>query len=324
MRLFGWRRSRPLPVLATIPRSGTFFIRYAVSFYCHLKRGGRVTDRLTGQSFGDPAGPPFDFERFRGGPLFQTRPALAVERMLIGHAVCPGFSRIAGDIPWWSGTPFHAAGYDYLNEGLNYRYTPVEFARGPFAVLDPDALEALPWTDERQRMVLVYREPVAQAQSYFQFCKNHVDPERRKLGGRWLEDIGFGEYLFEAALPSYAKLFVTYQQMAVCLPDQVRLVAYERLMQQPEPILAEILGFLDADVALDGTVLHAATELARAEHLQAIERELNRSLDGTRSSGSHIQRPRSAGSGTTDAALYARAADWLAEKGIDPDRFVWP
>lgn len=320
-------KSALLPVLATIPRSGTWFIRYSISFYCHLKRGGRITDRVTGQSYGRPTGPPFDFEHFRGGPLFGIPSGFPAEHLFVGHTVCPGFSRLSGSPPWWSHTRFHAEGYDYLNEGMDYEFTPVEFGRGDYAPIVPEALEEAAWTEARQRMVLVYREPVAQAESYLQFGKNHVDPARRQLDGRWLEEIGFAEYLFEAALPSYAKLFVTYQKMAEHLPDQVRMVPYEYLMDKPGKALAEMLGFLAGDHDFDCIELRLAVHLARQEHLQAIEREIKRSLDGTRRDfGSHIQRPKgkTRAGWSVDVDLYAKVAGWLAARGIAPDYFVWP
>ena len=81
-----------LPILSTIPRSGTWFLRYAVSFLCHLEGGGRIDDRLTGQIVGTPTGPRFDFERFKGGPLFRVRGSLPADHLFIGHTVCPGFA----------------------------------------------------------------------------------------------------------------------------------------------------------------------------------------------------------------------------------------
>ena len=81
-----------LPILATVPRSGTWFLRYAISFLCHIDRGGRIDDRLTGRTFGDPAGPAFDFQSFRGGPLFHVQGTLPDDHLFIGHTVCPGFA----------------------------------------------------------------------------------------------------------------------------------------------------------------------------------------------------------------------------------------
>src|SRR5262245_60926690 len=86
------RPAQDLPMLATIPRSGTWFLRYAIAFLCHLERGGQVRDRLTRRIVGTPSGPDFDFTRFKGGPLFFVSGTFPADHLFIGHTVCPGFS----------------------------------------------------------------------------------------------------------------------------------------------------------------------------------------------------------------------------------------
>lgn len=313
-----------LPILCTVPRSGTWFLRYSVSFFFHLRRGGRITDRLTGQSYGDPAGPPFDFASFMGGPLFAAGPDFASNQLFIGHTVCPGFSRIADKVPWWHDTPFHVRGYDYLHGGLDYDFTPIDLGRRRFASISPERLEDLVWEDARQRMVLVYREPVAQAESFFQFSKGHAVPDHRRWGDRPLEELSFREYLLEAALPSYAKQFASYSYMAACLPDQVKLVPYETLTARPGRTLASILGFLAGRSGFNSIEIGLAVHLARQQHLQAVERELKRPLGGDQgSSGSHIQ-SRVGERPPRDAALYADVARRLVERGMALHHFVWP
>jgi hypothetical protein len=328
MAFFRWRKPQPtqapavLPIIATVPRSGTWFIRYSIAFYCHLGRGGQIRDRITGQMHGDLSGAPFDFERFLGGPLFAD-PAFPADRLFVGHTACPGFSRIAGEVPWWKDTPFPIPGYDYLHEGLDLTCTPTEFGGHSSTPLLPERLEEAAWTDARQRAVLVYREPVAQAESFFQFGKNKVDAHR--MAGHWFDDTSFTEFLFDAALPCYAKQFVTYQKMAARLPDRVKLVPYEHLIVAPATTLEAMLRFLVSDASkLDTKGLGIALHLARQEHLQALERELGRSLDGTHAK-SHIQRPRGTGADRpVDVALYERVAGWLAARGISSTHFVWP
>ena len=52
-------------------------------------------------------------------------------------------------------------------------------------------------------------------------------------GGRPLASMPFRDYLFEHALPSYAKQFISFQVVAARYPKLVRLVPYERLMKDP-------------------------------------------------------------------------------------------
>ena len=77
-----FRVSSP-PILSTVPRSGTWFLRYAISFLCHLDRGGRIDDRLTERTLGNPSGPGFDFHSFRGGPLFHVRGTLPDDHLFV-------------------------------------------------------------------------------------------------------------------------------------------------------------------------------------------------------------------------------------------------
>jgi hypothetical protein len=107
----------------------------------------------------------------------------------------------------------------------------------------------------------------------------------------------------------------------------VRMVPYEYLVDKPGKALGEMLGFLAGDRDFDCIELRLAVHLARQEHLQAIEREIKRSLDGTRRDlGSHIQRPKGKTSAArrVDVDLYAKVAQWLAARGIAPDYFTWP
>ncbi len=311
-----------LPVLATVPRSGTWFLRYSISFLCHLAAGGRIDDRVTGETFGTPAGRPFDFERFLGGPLFCVRGALPAEHLFIGHTVCPGFDRVASEVPWWSATDFHVPGYDYFHNGFDYAWTPVDLAEQRYAAVCPQALDRSPWVDAGQRIVLVYRDPLGQLDSFYHYSRTHSQAVYRTFDGRKLSDVPFESFLFGGGLASYAKQFMSYQTMAAHLPGQVRLVSYERLMAEPVEALGDILGFLGADADVDRSLLASAIALARCEHLKAIEHELGRSLDGTHSARHGHMRPNSARS-TPNGAARRAAIDWLLAKGLDPKYFAW-
>ena len=166
--------SSSLPILSTVPRSGTWFLRYSISFVCHLERGGRIDDRLTGQTYGNSSGPQFDFQAFRGGPLFQTQGMLPAKHLFIGHTVCPGFDADAAGLDWWATTPFHVPGYDYFHEGMNYRYIPVDLAPYDYAPVRVAALERAARKGTAGPIVLVYRNPIDQARSYMRYCQNHT------------------------------------------------------------------------------------------------------------------------------------------------------
>ena len=320
-----WLQMRPrkeLPVLSTIPRSGTWFLRYVISFLSHLDRGGRIDDRITGEVAGDPSGVPFNFERFAGGPLFRVRSTMRFEHMFIGHTVCPGFSGFAGDYAWWSKTPFHVPGYDGLHEEPSYENTPVELAPYRYAPISVPALERASLAGRGAAMALVYRNPLAQAASYHRYCISHANPAYSFFNGRPLADVPFDDYLFGGALPSYAKQFISFQAMAARHPGLVRLVAYERLVADPMKVIAQLLNHLSGTSRGDWPNLGDAIHLARREHLKAVEAELGRSLDGTRAGrGSHMWLGHR--NEQFDDAIRDEAVRRLQAMGVNTDLFVW-
>lgn len=282
-----------------------------------------MEDRITGEIVGSASGAPFDFRRFRGGPLFLTRKTMRYDQIFIGHTACPGFADIAGNFAWWSKTAFHVPGYDYLHEGLNYDYTPIDLAHDRYTPVSVRALEKAASAGRGAPLALVYRNPLAQAASYFRYCIAHASPVYNTLRGRPLADISFRDYLFGSALPSYAKQFVSFQAMAERHPGLVRLVPYEHLMARPAVVLADLLNHLSGTPRSDWPNLHHAVRLARREHLKAIEAELGRSLDGTRvGNGSHMRQGRL--KEQLGGAIRDEAIGLLRAMGIDVDQFVWP
>lgn len=311
-----------LPILSTIPRSGTWFLRYAISFLCHLERGGRIDDRLTGKIIGNPFGPRFDFQRFRGGPLFRVADSLSADHLFIGHTVCPGFDAGRASLDWWSRTPFHVRGFDYLHEGMDYRYTPVELAPYDYTPVRVKALKRAAHKGRGARMTLVYRNPLDQAASYLRYSCGHSDPTYSVFKGRPLGSVSLRDYMFGGALASYAKQFISFQEQARQHPKLVQLIPYERLIARPVETLAAILDHF-AGIPRERKMLADAVRLARRDHMKAIEKEIGRSLDGTRRGhGSHIQRI-DAGR-PTDAAIRDAAMAFLQLLGIDTDLFEWP
>ena len=312
-----------LPILATIPRSGTWFLRYAVSFLIHLDRGGRIEDRLTGEVVGRPSGMDFDFRRFRGGPLFNARRSMQHDPLFIGHTVCPGFAETVDTHSWWARTAFHVPGYDYLHEGLNYAYTPIDLAADvAYTPLSVRAVDRAAAAGRGAPMALVYRNPLAQAASYFRYGVGHASATYNMVDGQPLARVPFRDYLFGSALPSYAKQFISFQAMAARHRGLVRLVPYECLMERPVEILGDLLNHLQGTARCDWRNLHHAVRLARREHLRAIEAELGHSLDGSRAANiSHMRSAR------FEETLHGRLKDEVIERlqwmGVDTDLLVW-
>lgn len=315
---------RNLPVLSTIPRSGTWFLRYSIAFLCHLDRGGRIEDRLTGRVVGSVLGPAFDFERFRGGPLFRVRGTLPADNLFIGHTVCPGFAALGRNLAWWSQGQFHVPGYDYFHEGMNYRCTPVDLAPRRDTPVHVAAMERAAGRGRGGRIALVYRNPIDQAASYYRYSKEHRDPVYSMVEGRPLFGLPFRDYLFRFGLPSYARQFISLQEMAARHPAHVKLMPYEGLMAHPVDAVSALLDHFAA-ARREWPWLADAVWLARREHMVAIEAELGRSLDGTRpQGGSHIRRDPTKAEGRGDLELRGEALAMLEELGVDTGLFQFP
>lgn len=316
-----------LPVLSTVPRSGTWFLRYVFSFVCHLDQGGRLDDLLTGEIVGNPQGPAFNFERFRGGPLFRVAGTLPDDHLFIGHTVCPGFENLASKPSWWRQTSFHVPGYDCLHEEESYRHTPVDLATYDFTPIKVPAMDRAAHRGRGAPIALVYRNPVDQAASYFRYCQAHVSPAYHTFRGRPVADMSFREYLFEAALTSYARQFVSYQDQAARYPGLVKLVPYECLIDRPIETLTTLLDHFST-TRRSWPMLPAAVRLARKEHMRAIEGRLGRSLDGTRNgrnSQSHMRPSDDAErEQPMDSGLRDEAISVLSDMGVDCRLFAWP
>ncbi|MFO1160165.1 MAG: hypothetical protein U1E60_15090 [Reyranellaceae bacterium] len=312
------------PILSTVPRSGTWFLRYTISFLSHLERGGRIEDRLTGHVYGCESGPAFDFERFRGGPLFRVRGALPVDNLFIGHTVCPGFAGLGRNLGWWAEGTFHVPGYDYFHEGMNYRYTPVDLAPNRYTPIRVPAMEREARRGRGGRIALVYRNPIDQAASYYRYCQEHRDIAYCMVNGRPLTVVPFRDYLFKYGLPSYARQFISFQEMAARHPDHVKLMAYERMVVHPVAAVAALLDHF-AGARRDWQWLTDAVFLARRDHMKTIEKQLGRSLDGTRrTGGSHIRRDPTKAEGRGDLKLRREALDMLEDLGVQVDLFEFP
>ena len=250
--------------------------------------------------------------------MFLSRGTLPSEHLFVGHTVCPGFAgllespELAVSLDWWTGTRFHAQGYDYLHEGHNYRYTPVDLAPYEYAPLSVEDHERKASRGRGQPIALVYRDPVDQAMSFHAYAQRHSHPVYMHHDRRSLREVPFRDYLFGGALRSYAKQFVSFQAMADRYPSLVRLVPYERLLNEPVAVLSGLLDHL-AGEARYRPGLADAVALARREHLRAIERELGRSLVMGQK-GSHMaQRP----SRVVNEGLREEALDTLREMGVD-------
>jgi hypothetical protein len=184
-----------------------------------------------------------------------------------------------------------------------------------------DAVDAAAWTEPRQRAVFIHGDPLEQAAVYFGYCRDHVRPAYNRLDGMRVADWSFDDYLFRHALPSYAKIFVSYQAMAGAVPGSVRIVAHAAPPECHAEALASMLLHLTGKDQ-PAAMIEDAVALARREHIAALERDLGRRLDGARRrNGRGLAADEAIVRRTKDDGLRREALAFLASRGIDANRF---
>ena len=304
-----------------MPGADLWFLRFAFSFLSHLEQGGHVVDRLSEQCFGNPDGPPFNFDHVSGGPLLWVAD-LPSRHLFIGHTVCPGFNRISSKFDWWAKTAFVAPGYDYLHDGMNYRHVPVDLGPHAFVSVSVEDVDAAAWTLSEQRMVFVYCDPIAHALGSFNNNQKRLRSAHIQPGERLPTDLRFHEYLFQQALPSYAKLFLSYQAMAEAVPGAVHIVAEDALRAEPARMLPTVLSHLNLG-HWQSALIDAVVKLSRREHVVAIEKEFG--LSQTRSRGSRRiaapPTPETVVATASDPGLRREALTSLASMGVNTAYF---
>ena len=184
---------------------------------------------------------------------------------------------------------------------------------------------APPARDAGAPIALVYRNPIDQASSYFRYCQAHVNPAYHFFRGRPVADMTFREYLFDAALTSYARQFISYQYQAARHPGLVKLIPYENLIDRPVETMTHLLDHFSG-IRRDWPMLPAAVRLARKEHMRAIEEKLGHSLDGTRNGHNSHMRPSSdvEREPPVEQAVRNEAIGVLGDMGVDCSLFTWP
>jgi len=309
--------------VACLPGADVWFVRFTFSFLSHLRQGGHVVDRLTGEMVGNPGGPAFNFDHVSGGPLLWAPDLVPFRHLFIGHTVCPGFNRISSEYDWWAGTPFSARGFDYFHDGMNYAHVPVDLAPHAFAPVSVDDVDAAAWTDARQRMVLVYGDPVDKALASFTLKRNQGRSASGRFGERPFAVPSFDEYLFNHSLPGYAKMMVSYQAMAQAVPGAVQIVSEETMRAEPDRVLPSVLAHLKLDRWTTAR-LDAVVNLSRPEHLAVVEREIGRSFTGPRRGRKGTMASPPPVRAAVDPGLRRKALSFLASMGVDTAYFQPP
>lgn len=285
-------------VVATMPRSGTWYNNLFYNFYIQLQMG---KSRLS----------------FPHGLIQAKLPDLdlGVEWLAVSHLCCPGFDRLPGlDLTAWNRLRFHIDGYNF---GVG--------------VIASDHLKSLdPGINPKAKIIYCCRNPLDWAISVYDHARQHVDERSRYYqdeNGQWVEYRDVVHFMRSMGLGSFIKQYYTFTVMRARYPRQIKFVHYEEMVRHPQDFFAENLAFLGQDV--DCPVHRERIKLALAasskQNVRVMEKTLGHSLAGDLkdSKMSHIS-DGAIGKWkrifSPDDVAYVR--DRLTEFDIDLDQFI--
>lgn len=290
------RASKRVGLIATVPRSGTWYNSLFFNFYDQLLQG---KTEVTVTSV--------------GAPLSLAGVDLGVSNLLVCHTICPGFERYCGEYRVaWDKLNFHVDGYNWAESLIDER----------IHLLDPEL-------NGDVRIVYYYRNPLDQAVSAFMHAQKHTDPRQRSYtdssGNRhFIKDVR--EYLFRASLESYIKQFLTFKVMRPIYPQNILGVKYENLVRNPEYTFASVLKYFghDVDDPSHQAKIIQAIKLSSKDTLKRIEKSIGHSIahDQTDPNESHV---RDGAIGKWKQHLNENdiqlVQEWLARFGLSLEEF---
>lgn len=235
------RAGTPIGLIATMPRSGTWYNNLFFHYYMQLLEGKEDLSVI---------------DKGINVILSDRTMKLGVRNFLIGHMDCPGFFRYQGRMrEKWDALQY-LDGFDWASEALRELDTTG----------DSD-----PFVNANVRIIYYYRNPLDQAISSFQhqYQQNALSPFKTER-----------DYLFKGGLDSFIKQYFTFCAVARLCPEQVLLVTYETLIRQAAQSFLRVLAFLGHDIRdpAHQERIGIALRLASKDALQQLERQLGHSI----------------------------------------------
>jgi hypothetical protein len=289
------RERRPDPwrtaLVASVPRSGTWYNTYLFAFYDALLRG--APDIVE----------PSHFLRLTALRL----------NACFAHATCPGF-KIACTGSWratWDRLRYYTDGFAWAD---------------PMLEASPDIFD--PGRNPDARIVFLYRNPFDQSLSFYRHARNHQNEAllAPTIDGKTWHLNDPREFMYRVGLEAHLKLYLSYRFMQETYPENILMVSYEGMMRDPPGSFRAMLEFLG--LAPDSTpsrrAFAKALRLADRRHLRRAEQLLGHSLaaDQREPGESHI------GDGTVGAwrrtfvpADVDHVAEVLSRFGLALDEF---
>ena len=240
-------------LISTMPKSGTWYCHY---FFWTLNK---ILENKN-----------FDINKyeFKGNFKIKNNHFYKKSRILIGHASCPGYEEIKDEYKKiWHKKKYWTDGYVWVNQIIGSEYNPN--------------------TNNKLKIVYIYREPLSQFLSSFKYNQNHSAKDQAKQ-----KKIDFRDFCFKSsAVDSYIKHFHTFKVMKIVYPDNILLIKYEDLISKPFNTFSKILYFFNIlnDDLVDKKDIEKAIKFVSKDNLKRIENKMGRSLANDGNKNSHIQ-----------------------------------
>lgn len=246
----------PVGLIATMPKSGTWYSKYFMFFYTSLLLG----EDGYSQRFDIPK----NFVDERGRKLVRS---IGINELSICHTTCPGYETLLGDYAEaWEKLQFYTSG---LNHGHSY--------------LAEHSYLYNPARNDEVRIVYLVRNPLDQALSAFRHIINHIDPLHRTytdFSGQQNIIYDVREYLFTVGLETYIKQYFTFKVVKEAFPDNLHIVHYEDLVRKPDETFNSILDFMGHNVVASGNQIkfQEALKASSKDSVSKIEGQMGRAL----------------------------------------------
>ena len=268
-------------LISTMPRSGTWYIRYFFHFYHHLlllldQDNISVTEtnlwKILQKHIQNYNNIINDLKLF----VYDRNNTIGLDVMGILHAMCPGFSRYQGKYrKFWDELTFPDMGYDQSQGFVEY------IRRGRFRV-PVDHLFS-PTLNENVRIAYFYRNPLDQAVSSFNHIQNHKTQGHRYYidhQGNMTLMSNVSEFIHHVGLEAYIKQFLTFKIMKDLYSDNILLLKYENLVRNPKSTFLSVLKHFGHDVEDSNHLkkVEMALLLSSKKSLKKIEKIIGHSL----------------------------------------------
>ncbi len=269
-------------LISTIPRSGT---NYMQNLFHTLA------------AYTAPKARTIPVQRIFPAPVVAPYPNIGIGLFGVGHISCPRIEETlqGRQLEQWRQLRFYNDGYDVLGATIE---------DNPNMKTLHDDLGGFDFANENTRIVFIYRNPLDQFVSYYNHMENHVDETTRGYQDQngkfhFFEDLN--DFIFNGALDSYLKMYASFAWSMPKYGNQIKMIPYETVKNDPHSAMCEILYFIDS--ATDPSLIPDDLDLAIACCAPAVLKQaeknagitLARDQKWTEAPNSHI---RDGGSGT--------------------------